>query len=120
MILSFYDQAIDSDIKWWEEIKKLTTEQGDDYTTRYLLDYGYIKKHYRLTAVDLSRQKELDADLKSIQQIEFIGKLKNVDGVNADWGKSMFILIMFIKKQWYENKRNKSMIKDVKLSRSKS
>ena len=52
MILSFYDQAIDSDIKWWEEIKKLTTEQGDDYTTRYLLDYGYIKKHYRLTAVD--------------------------------------------------------------------
>ena len=27
-------------------------------------------------AVDLSRQKELDADPKAIQQIEFIGKLK--------------------------------------------
>ena len=86
-----------------------------------MLDYGYIKKHYRLTAVDLSRQNELGTDLKSIEQIEFIGKFKNVDGVNADWAKSMFILTIFPrKKQWYENKRNKSMIKDVKLSRSKS
>ena len=85
-----------------------------------MLDYGYIKKHYRLTTVDLSRQKELDTDLKSIQQIEFIGKFKNVDGVNVDWAKSMFILTMFRKKQRHENKRNKSMIKNVKLSRSKS
>ena len=36
-------------------MKKLTTGQGEDYTTRYLLDYGYIKNHYRLIAVDLSR-----------------------------------------------------------------
>ena len=41
------------------------------------LDYGYIKNHYRLVAVDLSRQKELDADFKAIQEIEFIGQLKN-------------------------------------------
>ena len=36
---------------------KLTTEQGEDYTTGCLLDYYYLKNHYRLTAVDLSRQK---------------------------------------------------------------
>ena len=64
-----YDQAIDSDIKRYEEIRKLTTAQGEDYTTGYLLDYDYIKIHYRLIAVDLSREKELDADPKAIQQI---------------------------------------------------
>ena len=38
------------------------------------------KKHYRLIAVDLSRQKQLDADPKSIQQTEFVGQLKKLDG----------------------------------------
>ena len=40
-------------------------------------DYDYIKNHYRLIAVDLSRQKELDADPKAIEQIEFVRQLKN-------------------------------------------
>ena len=57
-----------------------------------MLDYEYIKNHYKLIAVDLSRQKELDADPEAIQQIEFIGQLKNVDGINADGAESMFIL----------------------------
>ena len=35
------------------------------------------KNHYRLIAVDLIRQKELDTDPKAIQQIEFIGQMKN-------------------------------------------
>ena len=76
---SFYYQAIDSDIKWYKEIRKLTTGQGEDYTIGCLLDYNYIKNHYRLIAVDLSRQKELDADPKAIQQIEFVGQLKTPD-----------------------------------------
>ena len=63
---SFYNQLIDSDIKRYEEIRKVTTRQGKDYTTGCLLDYEYIKNHYRLIAVDLSRQKELDADPKAI------------------------------------------------------
>ena len=73
----FYDQAIDSDIKRCEEIRKLTTGEGEDYTTGCLLEYDYIKNNYRLKAVDLSRQKEIDADPKAIQQIEFVGQLKN-------------------------------------------
>ena len=39
------------------------------------MDYEYVKKNYRLIAVDLSRQKELDADPKSIQQIELVRQL---------------------------------------------
>ena len=66
-----------SHTKWYEQIRKLTTAQSGDSTARCLLDYGYIKNHYRLVAVDLSRQKELDADFKAIQEIEFIGQLKN-------------------------------------------
>ena len=53
---NFYDQAIDSVIKWYEKIRKLLTGQGEDYTTGFLLDYNYIKNHYRLINVDLSRK----------------------------------------------------------------
>ena len=45
--------------------------KGEGYTTRSLLDYNYFKKHYKIVAVDLSKQKELDADPRVIQQIEF-------------------------------------------------
>ena len=55
----FYDRAIDSNIKRYQEIRKLTIGEGEDYTTGCLLDYEYIKNHYRIIAIDLSRQKEL-------------------------------------------------------------
>ena len=54
---TFYDQAIDSNIKRYEEIRKLTTGQGEDYITGGLLNYDYVKNHYSLIAVDLSWQK---------------------------------------------------------------
>ena len=69
---SFYDQPITFAIKLYEEIRKITTRQGEDYTTGCLLDYDYIKKRYRLIVIDFSRQKELDADPKAIQHIEFV------------------------------------------------
>ena len=52
------------------------TGQDKDYTTGCLFPYEYIKNHYRLIAVDLSRQKESDAGPKAIQQIEFVGNWK--------------------------------------------
>ena len=57
-------------------MKKKKKKKDEDYTTGCLLDYHYIKNNYRFIAVDLSRQKELDADLKAIRQIEFFGQLK--------------------------------------------
>ena len=54
---NFYYQPIDSDIKQYEEIRKLTTWEGEDFIIGCLLDYDYIKNHYRLIAVDLSRKK---------------------------------------------------------------
>ena len=55
-------------------MRKISTEQGDDYTTGCLLDFSYFEKNYRLIAVDLSKQKALDADSRAIQQIIFTGK----------------------------------------------
>ena len=46
---------------------------GDDYTTSCLLDYAYFKDNYKFIAVDLSKQKALDADPRAIQQIVFQG-----------------------------------------------
>ena len=47
------------------------TGKGENNTTRSLIDFNYFNNHYKLVAVDLSKQKELDADPRAIQQIEF-------------------------------------------------
>ena len=49
-----HDQGTDSDIKRYDEVRKFTTGQSEDYTTGCLFDYDYIKNQYRLIAVDLS------------------------------------------------------------------
>ena len=75
---NFYNQPINDFIKHFDEVRKVSTGQGDDYTTGCLLDFVYFKKIYRLIAADLSKQKALDADSKAIKQIIF------TDKANAD------------------------------------
>ena len=70
---NFYDQSINDIIKQYNEVRKVSIGYGDDYTTGCLLDYAYFKDNYRLIAVDLSKQKALDADPRAIQQIVFPG-----------------------------------------------
>ena len=49
--------------------------RNNDYTTVNLLDYEYFSEHYKLIAIDLSKQTELEnPDLK--QKINFIEKLE--------------------------------------------
>ena len=72
---NFFDQPIKNDIKIYENIRKITTGQRDDYTTYCLLDYNYFKKHYKMIAINLSKQQSLHADPKAIQQINFTGNL---------------------------------------------
>ena len=71
---NFYDQSINDLIKQYDEVRKISTGQGDDYTTGCLLDFAYFEKNYRLIAADLSKQKALDTDSRAIQQIIFTGK----------------------------------------------
>ena len=58
-----------------ENIIKTTTGHGDNYTTGCLLDYTYFKDYYKLIAIDLSKQQVLDADPRSVQEINFSGNL---------------------------------------------
>ena len=61
-----FDQSVKNDLKTYGKIQKTATGQGDDDTTCSLLDYPYFKEHYRLTAIDLSKEQALDADRKII------------------------------------------------------
>ena len=78
---NFYDQPINDLIKQYDEVRKLSTGKGDDYTTECLLDYAYFKDNYRLIVVDLSKQKALDADPRAIQQIVFQGVVGEADDI---------------------------------------
>ena len=68
---NFHDQPINDLIKQYDKVRKALTGQGDDYTTGCFLDYAYFKENYRQIAVDLSKQKPLDADPRAIQHIVF-------------------------------------------------
>ena len=69
-----YDQPINDSIKQYDEIRKISAGQSDDYTTGCLLDFADFEKNYRLIAVNLSKQKALNSDSRAIQQIIFTGK----------------------------------------------
>ena len=73
---NFYDQPINDSIKQYDEVRKVSTGPGEDYTTGCLLDYAYFKDNYRLITADLNKQKALDADSRAIQQIMFTGEIK--------------------------------------------
>ena len=94
---NFYDQPINDQIKKYDGIRKIPTGKGDDYTTGCLLDYQYFKDHYQLIAVDLSKEKELDADPRATQQIEFYGKLGTDSQVCTVLEKSKETVLEFYK-----------------------
>ena len=68
---NFFDQPMNSMSKTYENIRKIAAGKGDDYTTGCVLDYPYFNENYKMIAIDLRRQNELDADPRAIQQINF-------------------------------------------------
>ena len=81
----------------YDEIRKIGTEKRVDSTTGCLLYYQYFKDHYQLIAVHLSKQKELDAGPRAIQQIEFYGMLKTNSQVCTVLEKSKETILEFYK-----------------------
>ena len=73
---SVFDQPVNNKEITYDNIRKVTIDRGDDYTTGCLLDYHYFKDHYQIIIVDLSKQQALNADPKPMQQINFHGNLK--------------------------------------------
>ena len=69
----------------------------EDYTTGSLLDYNYFNKHYKLVVVDLSKEKELDANPRAIQQIEFKYMLETNSAIFWVLEKSKETILKFYK-----------------------
>ena len=86
LMVNFFDQPTNSNIKTYENIWGIATGKGDDYTTGCLLDYSYVKDHYKVIAIDLSKQQALDADPRAIQQINFTANL------DRDWNETAFFI----------------------------
>ena len=82
-----FDQPVKNYLIIYENIQKIATCQGDDYTTGCLLDYLYFKNYYKMIAMDLSKEQALDADPKLIQQINSIVNL------HRDGNITMFFFI---------------------------
>ena len=87
-----YDKEIDSYIKRQKEIRKLTTGQDEDYSTECLLNYEYIKNHFKLEAIGVKRQNKLDSDVKAIQEIEFVRQFNNDYVLSTDETQSKFVI----------------------------
>ena len=72
---NFFDQPVKNNKVTYENIRKIVTGQGDDYTTGCSLDYSYFADTYKMIAVDLSKQQAPDADPRAFQQINFTANL---------------------------------------------
>ena len=76
MVKTFFDQPKNSDLKTYENIRKMVTGQGDDYASGWLLDYPYFKENQKMNTTDLSKQQALDPDPRVNQQINLAENLE--------------------------------------------
>ena len=93
---NFFDQPINSMNKTYENIRKIPTGKGDDYKTGCLLDYPYFIKNYKMIAIDLSRQNELDTEPRAIQEINFTANLDRAGNT------TIFFIIEEVKETVFE------------------
>ena len=63
---NFFDLAIKSYMRTYNNTRKVATGQGNDYTTGCLLDYKYFNNYYKIIAIDLSKQQGLDDNPRAI------------------------------------------------------
>ena len=62
---NLFDEPQKSGLKIYDNIRKIETGQGVNYTIDSLLDYPYFKKYCKLSALQLNKQQKLDADPKA-------------------------------------------------------
>ena len=77
--LAFFDLPIKTEQEAYEKI--IDISRNNEYTTGNLLDYDYVKKYYKLIAIDLSKQQVLQENKDLIQQINSIGRLEQAADV---------------------------------------
>ena len=85
---NFFDQPVKNNFITYDNIRKIAIGHGDDY----LLDYDYFINYYKMIAIDLSKQQELDDEPKAIQQISFTSNVNPDGNVNDNKNKMFFII----------------------------
>ena len=91
--LAFFDLPIKTEEEAYEKI--IDISRNNEFTTGNLLDYDYFKKHYKLIAIDLSKQQVLQENEDLIQQINFIGRLEEAANVFIIIEKKENIILKF-------------------------
>ena len=93
--LVFFDLPIKTEEEAYEKI--IDISRNNEYTTGNLLDYNYLKKkHYKLIAIDLSKQQVLQENEDLIRQINFIGRLEEAANVFIIIEKKEHTVLEFI------------------------
>ena len=64
--INFFDQSVKGNLRTYDNTRKIATGQVDDYSNGCLLEYPYVKEHYKLIVIALSKPQKLDADPKAI------------------------------------------------------
>ena len=84
---TFFSQPVKTNLRTYDNIRKIATGEEDDCTTGCLPDYNYFKEYYKMIAIDLRKQQMLDSDPKATQQINFTGDL------DRDGNTTMFFIM---------------------------
>ena len=75
---NIFDQLVKNNKVAYENIRKIATGRGETIQQVVCQTISTLKKYYRMIAVNLSKQKELDVDPKTIQQIDFTANIDRV------------------------------------------
>ena len=89
MLRSLRKTSLKNYTRTYDNIWKITTGQRDDRATVFLIDYPFFTEHYKMIAIDLSKQPAIDPDPRANQQINFPG--------NLDWAGDTTMLPLFKK-----------------------
>ena len=74
---NFFDESVKNDMRTYDNIWKMSTDQWDDYTSGSWLDSNYFIKYYKMIATDLCKRPAFDSDPNTIKQINLNGNLEN-------------------------------------------
>ena len=78
-----FDQSVKNDFRAYDNMPKFEIGHGDDYITGCLLHYNYFNESLKMINIDLSKQGALDANPKTIEQINFTGDLARDPNANT-------------------------------------
>ena len=51
-MIDVFDHPVKKDIRTYDNIRKIATGQGYDYTMDCLLDYVHLKNYFKMMAID--------------------------------------------------------------------